>query len=499
MPAEKLLPISVLFAATEMWPLVESTSAAILTGCLPVALKALNIDIRIILPAYPEVLAAYTNIRQVAHIRLHGCDQMVRVLQTVTAEGLILYLIDMPDFFSRHEHPYVDREGNEWLDNAQRFYCFCQTIVSLSLDQLGLAWRPDVVHCQDWATSLIPALLSKEDSRPSTVLSIGQLNQRGIYDYSTFASLHFDSRWWSHDLMEHNDRFSFLQGGIAFADQIVTQSETFAAELMDAQHNDFSIAFACRKFCITGILGGWNEAVWNPMKDTSLLQNYNKDGVEFKQRNKTVLQEQVGLEVDESVLLLGFYATSDDLQDMALIVGVLPYLMKLYDVQLLLVCDELMMQQTPITQHDAFAGRVVIMPKNTLLPETRVVSGCDVMLMPAMQNSDGLIAMQCFRYGTVPLARATGGLKQLIVNCSPKNQLNASANGFLFEKLEADELWGAIQRAYEQFRRPGVWWEKLVMAGMRRRCDWSVTAASYKAVYQQAMEHPAPNPLAKGR
>ena len=183
-----------------------------------------------------------------------------------------LYLIDAPEYFDRSGGPYSTPEGKDWPDNAARFALFAQAVCALAMNQAGLDWKPDLVHCNDWQTGLVPALLSRQTERPATVFTIHNLAYQGLFDFTTFNALQLPKQWWSMDAMEFHDHFSFIKGGLIFADWLTTVSPTYASEIRTPE-------FGCglegllehRKDTLTGILNGVDYAVWNPGKEMNML------------------------------------------------------------------------------------------------------------------------------------------------------------------------------------------------------------------------------------
>ncbi|MCP4127446.1 MAG: glycogen/starch synthase, partial [Gammaproteobacteria bacterium] len=196
-------PKKILFAASEALPLIKTGGLADVAGSLPPALGALDLDVRLVLPAYPEAVERAIPLKTVATLRISGIPEPVRILEQEKIDGkLHVYLIDAPSMFSRPGNPYTEASGRPWGDNAQRFTLFCRTIVRIALDQASLGWHPDVVHCNDWQTGLVPALLAQEWDRPATIFTIHNLSYQGTFDLSTFVQLQLPDQLWSPEGVE---------------------------------------------------------------------------------------------------------------------------------------------------------------------------------------------------------------------------------------------------------------------------------------------------------
>ncbi len=186
-----------------------------------------------------------------------------------------LYLIDSPEYFDRDGGPYSSPAGKDWPDNAARFALFARAVCAVAMNQAGLDWKPDLVHCNDWQTGLVPALLSLQAKRPATVFTIHNLAYQGLFDWDQFKALQLPHDWWSLDTLEFHDKISFIKGGLVFSDWITTVSPTYAKEIrttsLDAALKGCSNH---RKDRLTGILNGVDYQVWSPGRDRLLPQTY---------------------------------------------------------------------------------------------------------------------------------------------------------------------------------------------------------------------------------
>lgn len=222
----------VLFATSEVQPLISTGGLAEVSIGLPGALRDLGEDMRLVVPAYPPALREASGLAEVTRLDIVGAREPVRVLAGLIPNAqLPIYLIDSPDHFQREGGPYANSDGDEWADNAQRFSLFCRAVAAIALGQAELDWSVDLIHCNDWQTGLVPALLATESVRPATLFTIHNLAAQGLFSWELFHNLELPRALWTRHGLEHYGNFSFIKGGLAFADCISTVSPTYMREI----------------------------------------------------------------------------------------------------------------------------------------------------------------------------------------------------------------------------------------------------------------------------
>ncbi|MCP4287753.1 MAG: glycogen synthase GlgA [Gammaproteobacteria bacterium] len=491
--------LNLLFASSEAQPLIKTGGLADVAGSLPLALSHMGHDVRLVLPAYPQAVEKAIPLTTVTTLKLPGYKEIVRVLEGCLSGSVPLYLIDAPGLFDRPGNPYTDASGADWSDNAERFALFCQAVTVLSLNRAGLNWRPDLVHCNDWQTGLIPALLASEDNRPSSIFTIHNLAYQGNFERATFDRLGLAKELWSHDGLEFHDNLSFIKGGLAFSDWITTVSPTYAREILTpALGYGLEGLLQHRVDRLSGVLNGIDYAVWDPASDPAIPQHYDAATFSLKKINKTHLQSEVGLPKKEDALLFGHIGRLVEQKGVDLILQILPGLLKLPDIQLVILGSgnpelEQFLQQECGKHPDKIAA--VIGYDESLAH--RIEAGCDLFLMPSRFEPCGLNQLYSLRYGTVPIVHRTGGLADTVTDATPRNLLDGSATGFVFEQPDVSSLWRTIDIAIDFHRRPEIWWHKLAVNGMNQDFSWDRSAQHYVEIYQKAIDNPAPNPLTR--
>jgi len=492
-------PLAVLYAASEAQPLIKTGGLADVAGSLPAALHKLGHDVRLILPAYPQAVAKAIPLTTGSTLDLPGCPEPVRLLVgSLPGTEVLLYLLDAPGFFDRPGDPYTDHEGADWRDNPERFSLFCRAIAQVSLNQVGLGWQPDLVHCNDWQTAVAPALLSLEWNRPATLFTIHNLAYQGLFAGTTFKRLNLPRELWTTQGLEFHQRLSFIKGGIAFADYITTVSPNYAAEILTPDLGyGLEGLLSHRKDRLTGVLNGIDHRTWDPANDPALPQNYDKNSFTLKQRNKTVVQRDFGLPQDENTILFGYIGRMVEQKGINLLLEIMPALTEKPGVQLVLLGHgdpalERALQDVAARHSDRVA--VHIGYDETLAH--RIQGGCDSLLMPSLFEPCGLNQLYSLRYGTVPIVRRTGGLADTVVDANSQTLLDATATGFVFQEPSSGALWEAVERLIDFQQKPGIWWEKLAVTGMSQDFGWDTSALRYGELYHQTVNNPAPSPLA---
>jgi starch synthase len=476
----------VLFASSEALPLIKTGGLADVAGSLPVALRSLGEDARLILPAYPHALKQVRELRLACELRLPGALSSVRLLSGFMPDrDLPVYLVDAPEHFCREGNPYTDVSGRDWGDNAERFLLFSWAVATVAMGVPALNWRPRLLHCNDWQTALAPALLRDQDDRPAVVFTIHNLAYQGLFDRATFDRLKLPPALWSVAGLEFHQRLSFIKGGIIFADRVNTVSPTYADEVRTSQHGcglDGLLRQIGGRF--QGIINGIDYHVWNPATDPALIQPYDADSVHLKAGNKLELQRLFNLPHDENAFVIGYIGRLVEQKGVDLIVEMLPALLEDPSVQLVLQGSgeaslELMLKRVA----ESHLNRVGVYVGYDEARAHLIEGGCDAFLMPSRFEPCGLNQMYSLRYGCVPIVRRTGGLADTV-----SDGRNGPATGFLFDEPTADALLAKVREAIHLWRHDQNAWRGLMRAGMEQDLSWLASARYYQRYYAEALE-----------
>lgn len=497
MKRKKPSALKILFAVSEAQPLVKTGGLADVAGSLPVALGHFGVDARLVVPAYPQAIERSLPLKEISAIRVAGFPETIRILEGRLEEKTPLYLVDAPSLFGRPGNPYSSASGSDWEDNALRFASFCRAVVSIALDRAELGWKPDLVHCNDWQTGLVPALLAGEWGRPATIFTIHNLAYQGVFDRKTFNALRLPPEFWSPAGLEFHHNFSFIKGGLAFADRITTVSPTYAGEILTPAFGyGLQGLLEHRADRLQGILNGIDYSVWDPASDPAIAQHFDTNVFNLKQINKLRLQKELGLPVGEEFLLFGHIGRLVEQKGVDLILAMLPGLIRENQTQLVILGSGDPELETALRKEtERHPDRVAIYIGYDEQLAHRIEAACDCFIMPSRFEPCGLNQLYSLRYGTVPIVHRTGGLADTVVDATPRNLLDGVATGFVFDRPEKESLWRAMERAIQFRKRPGVWWENLAVNGMKQDFSWDASASHYVDTYREAIDDPAPNPL----
>ncbi len=475
----------ILFATSEVYPLIKTGGLADVSGSLPRALLKLGCDIKILLPAYPGVLekAASVGLKQIAQLEIDGNAVIIKQTR-LPGTKVAVWLVDIAEFSERAGNPYCGPDGNDWYDNHKRFYIFSKAAELIALNQANLDWQPDIVHCNDWQTGLIPALLSLHPDHPATVFTIHNLAYRGLFSHQAFAELNLPQAFWHHERLEFYGQMSFIKGGIAFADYVTTVSPSYAREIQKPEFGyGLDGLLRYRSNSLAGILNGIDNDEWNPGTDAHLVATYNRRTLGNKRKNKQALQEKMGLAVNSEIPLLGFIGRLVDQKGVDLILSQMSRLLTSNYQLVILGSGFPHYEQTLRNIAEQNPHKVAIHLGYDESLAHQIEAGSDIFLMPSIFEPCGLNQMYSLRYGTLPVVHAVGGLRDTVVEHS-LDEIANGANGFVFQQPEGDELFAALERATLAYHQPDVW-KKLQLNAMSQDFSWETSAKAYCDIYTE--------------
>lgn len=477
----------ILYITSEAFPLIKTGGLADVAGSLPTALLKQSQDVRLLMPAYSEVLKKLKRRKVLAETTYYNLA--VKIIETrLPGTNVIVWLVDCPAAFDRPGGPYADKQGNPWHDNALRFAILCHAAVDIALNKLKLSWKPNLVHCNDWQTGLVPALLSLHKRRPATVFTIHNLAYQGVFDQQTFDDLHLPGELWHMGGIEYHGNMSFIKGGLAYATKITAVSPTYAKEILLPEYS-FGLdgLLKHRIKDLSGILNGIDEKNWNPGTDKYLSQKYNRRSLNKKLINKTVLQKKLKLPVDETIPMLGLVSRLVEQKGLEIILQSLAILLTkpLQIVMLGTGETHYEIQLNKWAQMYPQRFKVVIGYDESLAHQ--IEAACDMYLMPSSFEPCGLNQLYSLRYGTLPIATKVGGLADTVIDASNINIKNKTANGFMLKSKTALALLSTIDSAIKLYQKPEIW-RQLQQNAMSGDFSWQTSAAHYIKLYKQALK-----------
>lgn len=478
----------VLFASSEIYPLVKTGGLGDVSHSLPIALHEQGADLRVIVPGYSAVMASISDSTPLCDIQGFMIPDNTRLLETHLPDSKIkLWVVDCPAFFQREGGPYQDSMKQEWPDNAHRFAAFCRAIVEVALGNTDIGWQPDVVHANDWQTGLVPALLALAEARPASVFTIHNLAYQGNFPKSVFDELMLPQEWWNIDAVEFYHKMSFLKAGVVFADKVTTVSPTYAKEVLTADYGfgmDGLLSHYQDK--LSGILNGVDYNTWNPEHDSLITFNYSAGSLDDKIKNKLDLQRKLGLKLTKGTPLFGMVSRLVSQKGIDCVLRAIQETLDQKSQWVILGSGEEEFEQGLKALAAQHPEKIAVTIGYDEALAHKIEAACDVFVMPSRYEPCGLNQFYSLRYGTLPLVRATGGLADSVVNIDDESIADGSATGFVFSDPNAESLIAKIEEAIAFYRKKKKW-RATQLTAMAQDYSWRSSAVAYLKLYGKAL------------
>ena len=474
----------ILFATSEAVPFIKTGGLADVAGTLPKYFDKDKYDVRVMLPKYMCMKQEWKDKMQyVTHfyLELAWRSQYVGILQ-MEYNGITFYFIDNEYYFAGWA-PY----GNIHED-IEKFAFFSRAVLSaLPL----IDFRPDIIHCHDWQTGLIPVYLDNfryggEFYRGiKTIMTIHNLKFQGVWDRKTVQDITgLPDYYFAPDKLEAYKDANYLKGGIVYADKVTTVSNTYAQEIKTPFYGErLDGLMNARSNCLSGIVNGIDYDEFDPETDKMIAKNYSVETFrKEKKKNKLALQEELGLEVDDKVMMIGIVSRLTDQKGFDLIAYVMDEICQ--DAVQIVVLGTGEERYENMFRYFAwkYQGKVSANIYYSEEMSHKVYASCDAFLMPSLFEPCGLSQLMSLRYGTVPIVRETGGLKDTV---EPYNEYEKTGTGFSFSNYNAHEMMGIIRYAESVYYDKKRDWNKIVERGMQKDFSWKNSAKQYEALYDE--------------
>ena len=473
---------NVLFVVSEAVPFIKTGGLADVVGSLPKCFPKEYFDVRVIIPKYACMKQEFKDSLQFVtsfYMDLNWRQQYVGILET-EYEGIKFYFIDNEEHFSG-DRPY---SGMPW--DLEKFAFFSKAALSM-LPVIG--FRPDIIHCHDWQTGLVPVYLKERFQGNEfywgikSVMTIHNLKFQGVWDIQTIKNITgLSDYYFTPDKLESNRDANYLKGGIVYADAITTVSNTYAEEIKTPFYGEgLDGLMRARSNSLRGIVNGIDYDEYNPETDPNIFKRYNaKNFRKEKVKNKTALQEELGLEVNPKAMMIGMCTRLTDQKGLDLVSYVMEELCQ--DAVQIVVLGTGDAQYENMFRHFAWKyGNKV--SANIYYSEElshKIYASSDAFLMPSLFEPCGLSQLMSLRYGTVPIVRETGGLKDTVM---PYNEYESTGTGFSFMNYNAHEMLGTIRYAERIYYDKKREWNKIIDRAMASDFSWDHSAKQYEEMY----------------
>ena len=483
--------LRVLSVASEAFPLIKTGGLADVVGALPGALAPLGIQMTTLLPGYPAVMGSIGATETVHRWRtLFGGPASLLATEAGT---LKLFVLDAPHLYDRPGNPYVNSDGKDWPDNAERFAALAFVAAEIGHRVLS-DYAPDVVHAHDWQAALVPTYLrfhrpaKARGKAPPTVLTVHNLAFQGQFSASLLEKLHLPAQSFTMEGVEYYGQIGFLKGGLALADHITTVSPTYAVEIQGSEMGmGLDGLLRHRADALTGILNGIDTDVWNPATDQYLTARYDARRPEARKRNKAAVRQQFTLADDVAGPLITVVSRLAWQKGMDLLLAALPRLLAEGGQLALLGAGDATLQAEFTTAAARHPGQVgIVLGYNEGLSHL-LQGGADAILIPSRFEPCGLTQLYGLRYGTVPIVARTGGLADTIIDANDVAIAAGAATGFQFSPITVDALGATLTRTVRAYRNPATW-RSLQKRGMATDVSWRRPAMQYADLYKTLLE-----------
>ena len=486
--------MKILFAASESVPFVKTGGLADVVGALAPVLAKEGHDVRVIIPQFSAIPQEF--LQQMVHV----CDFEVQLgwrrqycgIEMIKKDGVTWYFMDNKYYFGR---PYIYGMGG---DEYERFGFYCRGVLNM-LPLLD--FQPDVIHAHDWQSGMIPALLKIQYSHLpfydhiKTVFTIHNLQYQGIFGIREVQDiLGLGDSLWTDDKLECFGCANFMKAALVYTDLITTVSPSYAEEIQTAYYGErLDGLLRARNKDLSGVLNGIDMKEYDPMTDNKIAQNFSYDHLEGKEACKKALQEELGLDVNPDTPVIGMVGRLSNQKGLDLVDYVIADIMR-QDVQLVVLgMGEGRYFNLFSWAETEYKGRVAARFTMDHALAHKIYAGTDMFLMPSQFEPCGLSQMIAMRYGSIPIVRETGGLRDTVLSY---NEFNGEGNGFTFFNYNAHDMLHTIERASDYYRNRKDVWKTLQERGMKGDYSWDHSAMDYVRLYESLFKEKKEEPEA---
>jgi starch synthase len=469
----------ILYVTPEIADFVKAGGLGDVSAALPRALRAAQCDVRILIPGYRQVLRQCNGMEVVG--RLSGLADIppCEIAQVRLSDGLIAYIVLAPSLYDREGTPYGDALGNDWGDNDIRFARLALAATDIAAGQAGLSWRPNLLHLNDWPTALAAGYAAWRDVSVPSLLTIHNLAYQGLFGRDSLGRLGIPPDAFNINGVEFHGKVSFLKAGIAFASQISTVSSTYAREITTAEFGcglDGLLRVRADEGRLTGIINGIDPS-WDPSRGDGIASAFDSQDLRGKERNAEQVRSDFGLAVSRGPL----FAVVSRLvhqKGLDLMVGAAETVVRAGGQIAIMGQGEPAVERELGALAKRHPGEISLKVGFDATEARCMFAGSDFLMMPSRFEPCGLSQMYAQRFGSLPIARRTGGLADSIED---------GLTGFLFRAVSVDSCLEAVTRAFNVFGNRDIFMA-MRRSAMARNFSWTKPALSYQQLYGRAID-----------
>lgn len=473
--------LNILMVASEAHPFIKTGGLGDVIGALPKSLKNLGIDIRVIIPNYRDIKKEIKeNLKYIDNFNVNvGWRTQYCGILGYEYEGVQFYLLDNEYYFKRS-----GLYG--YYDDGEKFAFFDRAVLEFIKH---IDWVPDIIHCNDWQTGMIPVLHKleyiKEEKfkKMKTVFSIHNLFFKGMFSKEVLPELFgYDYEPFNNGSLELYGAVSFLKGAINYADKITTVSKSYAEEIKTPEYGEeLDGLLRYRGYALEGIVNGIDYEEYNPEEDKYIYSKYSIDNIQNKSINKENLQKELGLPINKDVAMIGLVSRLTHQKGCDLIINILEELLKEEVQVVILGTGDSMYEDGFKSFQNRYPNKVSANIRFSNELAHKIYASSDMFLMPSLFEPCGLGQLIALRYGSVPIVRETGGLKDTVV---PYNEYEETGNGFGFKNYRFDELLNITKYAIGIYKNKDRW-NNIVRQAMSSDNSWEKSAEEYIRIYKE--------------
>lgn len=485
--------MKVAFITPEALPWSKTGGLADVSHALPAALAQCGVNCTVFTPLHRQAtawLAEHPTATETAELPdglTTGNEHRPLRYRVLSEVNPPVVLVDCPHYFDR-DHPYLGTDGKDQPDNVERFAWFCRSVLAYCRH---FGPPPDIMHANDWQTALIPVYLhtlapADPLARTRTLLTIHNLGYQGTFPSSQLPLTGLDWDLYTPECLEFYGRLNLLKGGIACCDAVNTVSPSYAGEIQTPQYGKgLEGVLAWHSGKLSGILNGIDTGTWNPAADPHLPAGFTAATPGGKKVCRRMLQREMGLAPRPDCLLLGAISRLDRQKGIELLIDAFPAIARL-DIQLMVLgSGDAALEEKLAALATRYPAQLALRLGYDEPLAHRIIAGVDAFIMPSRYEPCGLTQMYSQRYGTVPIVRATGGLRDTVVDYTPRRLSTGSASGFTFSSDQPEGLLKALQAAARLYFTDRKAWQQLMRLIMSIDHSWSTSAAAYCALYRK--------------